>query len=237
MGKLSNIDDNNHDNIEEKDIETNMAEENDEIQYNDQIEETQENIVEESIAEENIQDEEEDTKKEKSNFFYDWIVPIVIAVVLAVLINKFIVFKVQIPSESMVPTLNVGDKLFVTRVYNLDKLKRGDVVVFYSEEEDEKMIKRLIGLPGDKIEITNGVVSVNGETLREDYIGTPDRFNGSYEVPEGKYFFLGDNRLWSKDSRYWENHYIDGKDILGKAQLKVYPWSDFGMLKNPLIEN
>ena len=82
-------------------------------------------------------------------------------------INKsvFVVFKVKIPSESMVPTLNVGDRLFVTRVYNPENLNRGDVVVFYSEEKNECIIKRLIGKPGDKIVIKDGVVTVNGETL------------------------------------------------------------------------
>ena len=171
------------------------------------------------------------TKVEKSNFFFDWIVPIVIAVILATLINKYVIFKVKIPSESMVPTLNVGDRLFVTRVYNPEKLKRGDVVVFDSEELNERMIKRLIGLPGDTVIIRNGVVQVNGETLQEDYIGTPDNYNGEFQVPEGKYFFLGDNRYWSLDSRYWQNPYIDGSDIKGKAQIKVYPWKDFGKVE------
>lgn len=170
-------------------------------------------------------------KKEKTGFFYDWVVPILIAVVLAVLINRFVVFKVKIPSESMVPTLNVGDRLFVSRVYNPENLDRGDVVVFYSEEKSESMIKRLIGKPGDNIEIKDGIVTVNGETLYENYIGTPDKFNGSYTVPDEKYFFLGDNRFFSSDSRYWDNHYIDAKDIKGKAQLKVYPFDDFGIIK------
>lgn len=170
-------------------------------------------------------------KVNKSNFFNEWIVPIVIAVVLAFLINKFLVFKVKIPSESMVPTLNVGDRLFVTRVYNLEKLKRGDIVVFYSEEKDEDMIKRLIGLPGDEIVINNGIVTVNGETLQENYIGTADSYNGEFLVPEGKYFFLGDNRYWSLDSRYWDDPYIDGSEIKGKAQIKVYPWKDFGKIE------
>lgn len=167
----------------------------------------------------------------KSNFFSDWVVPILIAVVLAFLINKFIIFKVKIPSESMVPTLNVNDRLFVTRVYNPENLQRGDIVVFHSEELDQSMIKRLIGKPGDKISIKDGVVTVNGETLQEDYIGEPDKFNGEYTVPEGEYFFLGDNRLWSKDSRYWKDPYIPAKDIMGKAQLRVYPFSDFGVVR------
>lgn len=169
-------------------------------------------------------------KKEKTGFFYDWIVPIIIAIFLAFLINRFVIYKVQIPSESMVPTLNVNDQLFVTRVYNPEKLKRGDIVVFDYDQENEKikMIKRLIGLPGDTVEITDGVVSVNGEQLDEKYIGEADLYNGKYNVPEGEYFFLGDNRKWSKDSRYWPYHFIKADAIEGKAQLKVFPFSDFG---------
>ena len=110
----------------------------------------------------------------KTNFFTEWVVPILIALVLAFLINKFLIFKVKIPSESMVPTLNVGDRLFVTRIHNPEKLKRGDIVVFHSDEKNEDMIKRLIGLPGDKVVIKDGIVTVNGETLKENYIGTAD---------------------------------------------------------------
>lgn len=175
-----------------------------------------------------IDEKEEVTKK---SFISEWGIPIISAIIIAFLINKFLLFKVVIPTESMVPTLNVDDRLFVTRVYDLDNLKRGDIVVFYSEELQLDLIKRLIGLPGDKIKIENGIVSVNGEVLKEDYIGTTDNFNGEYEVPEGKYFFLGDNRLWSKDSRYWINPYIDSKDISGKAQIKVYPFSEIGRIK------
>ena len=170
-------------------------------------------------------------KEERANFINDWVVPIIIAFILAALIQRFVVFKVKIPSESMVPTLNVEDSLFVTRVYNPEKLERGDVVVFYSQERDEDMIKRLIGLPGDEVVIDKGVVTVNGITLEENYIGEQDEFIGTYNVPEDKYFFLGDNRLWSLDSRYWENPYIDESDITGKAQLKVYPFDDFGWIK------
>ena len=171
------------------------------------------------------------SETKKSNFFSEWVIPILIAVVLAFLINKFIIFKVKIPSESMVPTLNVGDRLFVTRVYNPENLKRGDIVVFHSEEKNEDMIKRLIGLPGDNIVINDGTVTVNGETLEENYIGTADNYSGEFTVPEGKYFFLGDNRYWSLDSRYWEDPYIDGSEIKGKAQIKVYPWKDFGKIE------
>ena len=182
------------------------------------------------MTENNIESNE--TKRGSiENLIYEWIIPIISAFIITFLIHKFVLYKVYIPTESMVPSLNVGDRLFVTRVYNLDKLQRGDILVFYSEELQEDLIKRLIGLPGDKIEIKNGVVYVNGEILEEDYIGAKDTVNGVYEVPEGKYFFLGDNRLYSKDSRYWINPYIDGKDIAGKAQIKVYPFDQIGKVK------
>ena len=161
----------------------------------------------------------------------DWIIPIFIAVTLAFLINKFIVFKIEIPSESMVPTLNVGDRLFASRVYNLENLNRGDLVVFDFEPEAKLYIKRLIGLPNDEISITNGIVSVNGEILIEDYVINQDEFNGEYKVPEGKYFFLGDNRANSGDSRYWKDPYINSKDIRGKAFIKVYPFNDIGFVE------
>ena len=177
-----------------------------------------------------IEEGKKDSNSKKS-FITEWGIPIISAIILAFLINKFLLFKVLIPSESMVPTLNVGDRLFVTRVYNLEKLKRGDIIVFHSEELQDSLIKRLIGLPGDKIKIENGKVFVNGEELQENYIGAEDNFNGEYEVPEGKYFFLGDNRLWSKDSRYWINPYIDGEYISGKAQIKVYPFDQIGKIK------
>ena len=167
----------------------------------------------------------------KNNFFFDWIVPVIIAVVLAVLINKFLIFKVYIPSSSMEPTLNVGDNLFVTRVYDPEKLHRGDIVVFESKELNETVIKRLIGLPGDTIKIDGGIVFVNGKQLDEPYVKYPMNTYGEFKVPEGKYFFLGDNRANSNDARFWKNPYIDGSDIKGKAQVRIYPLNRIGLLE------
>lgn len=169
--------------------------------------------------------------KGKSNFFNDWIVPLLVAIVLAILINKYIIFKVMIPSGSMIPTLNVDDRLFATRVYRPERLNREDIIVFYSDELEKTLIKRLIGLPGDKVVITDGDVTVNGEKLKQEYVKNKDSLSGTYLVPEGKYFFLGDNRLKSSDSRDWDNPYIDESDIKGKAQVKVYPFSDFSIIK------
>ena len=179
--------------------------------------------------------EENTTVKEKNikknGFFKEWVMPIISAIIICLLLNKFVFFNVQVPTGSMIPTINLENRLVVTRIHNLGNLKRGDVIVFYSDELSERLVKRLIGLPGDKIEIKNGVVSVNGEQLKEDYVENKDNYNGSFEVPNGKYFFLGDNRPISKDARRWVNPYIDGSAIEGKAQFIFYPFKSFGAIK------
>ncbi len=163
-------------------------------------------------------------------FMQDWGIPIISAILVAFLVNKFIIFKIYIPSESMFPTLKVKDQLFATRVYNPEKLQRGDLIVFYSEERKELFIKRLIGLPNEEININAGIVSIDGQVLEESYVKNQEDFDGEYKVPEGKYFFLGDNRANSTDSRYLKKTYIDGEDIRGKAVIKIYPFSDFGFV-------
>jgi signal peptidase I len=160
----------------------------------------------------------------------EWIIPIVAAIGIAILINKFLVYNVYIPSESMVPTLNVGDKLMVTRVYDTSKIERGDIIVFYSDELNEILIKRVIGLPGDYIKIHEGIVNINGEDIKEDYIKNNEEFDGTFDVPNNKFFFLGDNRNRSNDARRWINPYIDASKIQGKARIKFYPFKDFGSL-------
>lgn len=177
--------------------------------------------------------EEQLKNKSKSNFLKEWGIPIVVVFGLAMLINKFVFFNVYIPSESMVPTLNVGDKLMVTRIHNTHNIKRGDVVVFYSHELQETVIKRVIGIPEDHIEIDNGIVSINGKVIQEDYVENNEYNNTKlvFDVPDDKFFFLGDNRIRSNDARRWINPYIDSSDIEGKAVFKFYPFSDFGIIK------
>jgi signal peptidase I len=165
------------------------------------------------------------------NFFKDWVIPIIAAIGVALLVHKFLFFNVEVMSGSLIPTLNVKDRLAVTRVYNTENLKEGDIIVFHSDEYKERLVKRLIGLPGDKIDIKDGVVFRNGEKLNEDYVKNKDNYNGSFQVPEGKYFFLGDNRPDSADSRRWNNPYIDASYIEGKVQFKFYPLEDFGSIK------
>ena len=173
-----------------------------------------------------------DKKTKKKSTIKEWIIDIAVVACIAIAVWRFLGYGVWITSGSMIPTLEVKDRLIVTRVYNPKNLKEGDIVLFKNDEfKGETLIKRLIGLPGDKIEIKNGIVYRNGEKLIEDYVKNNDHFNGTYEVPQDKYFFLGDNRPNSYDSRYWEDHYVDKSYIESKAIIKFYPIKDFEVIK------
>jgi signal peptidase I len=162
-------------------------------------------------------------------FFFDWVIPVFIAIILAFAINKLAFFKIKVPSESMLPTIKIGDQIIVTRVYNTSNLKRGDIVVFYSNELKIRLVKRLVGLPGDKIEINNsGEMYLNGVKKLEPYVVYPDKRPGVFNVPANHFLFMGDNRNNSDDARYWNEPYIDGKQIEGKAQFVVFPFKRFG---------
>jgi len=160
-----------------------------------------------------------------------WISQVLLTIILAILINKFLIYTVYITSESMSPTINKDDRLFIRKIYNSNSIKRGDILVFNSEELREILIKRVIGLPGDNIKIHNGEITINGEKIEEEYVKNNEfNYEGEFIIPSGKYFFLGDNRNNSKDSRFWVNPYIDFEDIEGKVLIRVYPFKAFGKL-------
>ena len=164
-------------------------------------------------------------------FIKDWVIPILIALVITVLINKLLFFNIQVPTSSMYPTIKEGDRIAVLRVHNLSKLKHGDIVVFYSHELKETLVKRLIGLPGDTVEIKEGEqVYLNGTKFEQDFSYSIDNYTGTFTVPEGCYFFLGDNRAGSYDSRKWNNPYILSEDIMGRASIRIFPFNRFGKL-------
>lgn len=173
------------------------------------------------------------SNKKLRNLFSNWLIPIILAILLAVIINKFILYKIVVPSQSMSPTVEVGNQLFVTKVYNTSNIKRGDILVFNSDELHELLLKRVIGLPGDNVEIKkDGSVYVNGEKIKEDYVKYPGgKTDMSFNVPEGKFLMLGDNRANSNDARYWANPYIDSKDIDAKAQIIIYPFNRIGFIR------
>jgi signal peptidase I len=160
-----------------------------------------------------------------------WTIVLVTALVLALLINRFVIYKVSPPTASMENTIMVGDKVVTFRMaYLFSKPKRGDIVVFeYPDDPSEDFLKRIIGLPGETIEGKEGIVYINGEPLEEDYLpeGMEDDF-GPFEVPEGRYFMMGDNRNISLDARYWNNKYVAKNKIHGKALFKYpeFTWFD-----------
>lgn len=156
----------------------------------------------------------------------EWVLPIVSAIVIAIIINKTAFFMALVPSSSMYPTLEIGDRVFVTKVYHPGNLKRGDVVLFNSEELKQVLVKRLIGLPGDTIDVKeDGTVYINGTKLNQPYVKNPGGKYGTYKVPAGSFFFMGDNRIDSFDSRYWEQPYIPFSAIMGKAQFILFPFN------------
>lgn len=150
-----------------------------------------------------------------------WIIVFAIAFVLALLINRFIIFRVEVPSGSMENTIMTGDKVVTFRLsYLFSDPKRGDIVVFpFPDDEEVDYIKRIIGLPGDTIEIRKGVLYINDDPYEEDYLKEPmdEEDFGPVTVPEDSYFMMGDNRNSSMDSRAWRNKFVKGDKIKGKA--------------------
>ena len=137
------------------------------------------------------------------------------AAIFALFLVRIFVYPLRIVSNSMFPTIRSGDLRLARKKMN-KKYQRGDVLVFHAQEYNKDFVKRLIGLPGDKIEIKNGDVFINGNLLNEPYVINNCVYRGSFKVPAGSYFFLGDNRDASTDSRSFDNPYVAAEDIKGK---------------------
>ncbi|MDD3393559.1 MAG: signal peptidase I [Anaerotignum sp.] len=156
-----------------------------------------------------------------------WIKTILLAVVLAGLVNTFLIVNAQVPTGSMETTIMTGDRIMALRTsYWLDEPQRGDVVVFrYPDDPEQKtlFVKRIIGVGGDVVKVENGSVYINGEVLNEPYLEVITQGNfGPFEVPEGCYFMMGDNRNSSLDSRFWDNKFVAPDKILGKVVFRYY---------------
>lgn len=153
---------------------------------------------------------------------------IILPIIVVELLNKFLFFQIIVPSDSMYPTIKENDRILVTNLYDKNKLVRGDIVVFYSEELKKTLVKRLIGLPGDLVSIKYGEIFINEKKISEPYVVCKDSLTKNFKVPVGCFLFLGDNRFSSYDSRYWKNPYIKFTNIKGKAQIILYPFKRFG---------
>lgn len=149
------------------------------------------------------------------------------AILIAYILSNFVIVNARVPSASMESTIDIGDRLIANRLsYTVGEPKRGDIIIFISHEDhDKSYVKRLIGLPGDHVEIHEGIVNINGEDIDEPYLDVADdtRDFGPYDVPEDSYFFMGDNRARSYDARFWDETYIKKEDIVGKVFLRYYP--------------
>lgn len=155
-----------------------------------------------------------------------WVMILVVSFLVALFINEVVLINARIISGSMEKTIMTGDRVMGARfAYWFSEPQRQDIVIFTSRERDNKtLIKRIIGVPGDTVEIYDGKVYVNGERLEEPYLWEEMYGSfGPYKVPEGCYFMLGDNRNGSGDSRYWSDPYVRREDILGKALFIYWP--------------
>lgn len=165
-----------------------------------------------------------ETKKE----VISWVQTIVLAILIALFINHFVIVNASVPTGSMENIIMPKDRIVAFRwSYILNSPERGDIVVFkFPDDEEILYVKRVIGVPGDKVEVKDGRVYVNDELLDEPYIKEPMFEDASwpvYNVPENSYFMMGDNRNYSEDSRYWDNTFVQKEKMLGKVFFKYYP--------------
>lgn len=176
------------------------------------------------------------TSSRHSRAALEWGILIVAALVIAVVIRAFVFQAFYIPSESMLPTLQVGDRVLVNKLsYKLHEPRRGDIVVFKAPrgaatDEIKDLVKRLVGLPGETIEGRNGRIYIDGRPLNEPYLpdGTKSRPFGPEKVPEDSYFMLGDNRQFSKDSTFFGP--IQRDDLIGRVFMRIWPLNHLGFL-------
>lgn len=165
-----------------------------------------------------------------------WFRDVALSIVLAVILIVFIYQPVKVEGTSMMPTLIEGERIFINKItYTLGsgRIDRGDTVVFwYPLDPSKSYIKRVIGVPGDVIEMYRGEVFVNGKDFSEPYV--PDEYRDNFSmsktvVPMDKYFVMGDHRSSSNDSRAWGM--VDRKNIYGKAVFVYWPFDKMGAVR------
>ena len=168
---------------------------------------------------------------------FQWVAAIVAAVLIALAIDNFVIVNAQIPSGSMENTIMTGDRVIGNRfAYSFSDPQRFDIIIFrYPDDESQLFIKRIIGLPGETVEIRDGKIYLNGSDEPLEDVQTKETMVGSfgpYTVPENSYFVMGDNRNNSSDSRTDMVGNIKRENIIGKAWLRIWPVSDFGVLQH-----
>jgi len=168
----------------------------------------------------------------------EWIAVIVVALLAAFLVKTFVLQTFFIPSASMEPTLEIGDRVFVNKLsYDFHGIRRGDIVVFTlppgesAGPDINDLIKRVIGLPGETIQSVGNQIYINGKPLTESWLPAGTALGPPVPrqvIPADHYFLMGDNRSNSRDSRYFQA--IPGKLIVGRAFVRIWPLSRLGFL-------
>ena len=175
-------------------------------------------------------------KKSLMREVLDYLIMIVVVVAGVYLLTEFVIINARIPTSSMEETIGVNDRIFGNRLaYRNEGPERFDIVIFkFPDDESKLYIKRVIGMPGETVLITDGKVYIDGsdEPLDDSFCPeTPLGDFGPYQVPEDSYFMLGDNRNYSADSRFWENTFVKREKILGKAVIRYWPVTEFGPIE------
>lgn len=173
--------------------------------------------------------------KELKEFIKETLSIVIIAFILAMILRTFIIEGRIIPSESMVPTLKVGDRVMVNKfIYYFKQPQRGDIIVFAPPDvlqSKDDFIKRVIGLPGERVEMKNNRVYINNKPLEEPYLAEPVNYTyGPVTVPENSLLVLGDNRNHSFDSHMW-NAWMSQDRIKGKAFVIYWPVKEIKLLE------
>ncbi|GAB4528925.1 MAG: signal peptidase I [Anaerolineales bacterium] len=178
-----------------------------------------------------IPEETDPPYSETLQFLRDTLETLLISIVMFVVINA-VSARIRVDGYSMMPTLESGEFIVVNRLsYRLGQPERGDIIVFhYPHNPTQEYIKRIIGLPGDKIRIADGLVYVNGYPLEEPYIAAPPQYQTEMTVGEAQLFVLGDNRNNSSDSHVWGTVPFDY--VIGKATFVYWPLPRAGFLNH-----
>ena len=180
-------------------------------------------------------------QKSKLREVLDFLTPIIIALIIAMILKYCVFANIIVPTGSMLNTIQEKDRLIVSRLdYKFNEPERYDIAVFkYPDDEKTLFVKRIIGLPGETVNIVDGTVYVTGTDgktieLRDDFVSeeNKDNYNGTFVVPEDCYFVMGDNRDNSVDSRYWTTtNFVSRDKFVGKVMFRYYPFNTAGKLE------
>jgi signal peptidase I len=193
-------------------------------------------------------EDEQSNRGSSSRWIVELVGVVVVAVVIALLLRTFVVATYSIPSGSMEPTLQIGDRIVVDKLsYHLHGVETGNIVVFATPPDENcagppvaDLVKRVIGLPGQTISLSDGRVYIDRRLLPEPWLppdlraetypgpsDAPYSLHSEYRIPAGDVFVMGDNRTYSCDSRYWGP--VRESTIVGKVDLRIWPLSRLGV--------